>query len=153
MVDHIPVDTGARRRVYVPTPDVRSKKWWQKCDVTYFINMLQTLSFDDLNRLGDEMDAAIAVTHRVMENSDDLDQRKRARIALGFMVEKRKFLKRAKRDKHDKNVDAHNERKKRRLALRDEHIDQARRLVEEDKLKEALVEVLDILQGDIYKDD
>lgn len=160
-----------RRRVFVPEqravtfrigPDGKKEKsWWQHCKVEEFLEQIEKMNFDEVAAVGNEIGSAIAITQATAQNINlDGDLRRRASMALGFMVEKRKLLKgvirqkqrrihRERREEKHKNITKREERRQARNRL----VDEARGFLKDGQIEKAIENILIVLGGKEGGDD
>lgn len=69
------------------------RAWWQECNVEEFKQRCGSMERLALQDLMSEIKGAVAVTSVVVQDTlREHEQRRRARIALGYMTEKRRLL-------------------------------------------------------------
>jgi hypothetical protein len=151
------------RRMYEPATDparapaatlrnAGQRRWWQECGIDEFRQRCMAMTRSDLTDVVTEINGSIAVTQTVVSDVNaDPERRRKARYALGFMIEKRSLTGRLLNEHCRKSAGkkevrlVQHEEKRERMA---EFLRQARAAADDGRVADAILRLIDALETD-----
>lgn len=127
---------------------VGSRPWWQTCNYAELETRVKAMQHAQVQALISEVGAAIAITSSIVNDvQKDPEQRRRARKALAFMVEKKRLLKSFVQNQAHPPVDEKlkKEEHQAREHIREGRIEEARAAVAAGDMATAITCILDLL--------